>query len=72
MVQLTVLGRDLISLLRHHVCYGSVKYVVTSRNWSKPSFQFVFAIVESRPDVLCCDWFLAVALISGRDMNFLL
>ena len=25
----------------------------------------------SRPNVFCCDWFLAVALISDRDMNSL-
>ena len=71
MTQLTVLGHDLRSLSRHHLCSGSVKSVVTSGNWSQPSFQFVLAIVESRPDVFCCDWFLVVALISGRDMNSL-
>ena len=71
MAQLTVLGSDLRSLSRHHLCYGSVKSVVTSGNWSQPSFQFVLEIFESRPDVFCFDWFMAVALISGRDMNSL-
>ena len=71
MAQLTVLGLGLRSLSQHHLCSGSVKSVVTLRNWSQPSFQFVLTIVESRHDVFCCDWFLAVALISGRDMNSL-
>ena len=71
MAQLTVLGHDLRSLSRHHVCSRSVKSIMTSRNWLQPSSQFVFAIVEFRPDVFCCDWFLTVALISGRDMNSL-
>ena len=47
MAQLIVLGHDLRSLSRHHVCPGYVKSFVTSRNWSQPSFQFVLAIVES-------------------------
>ena len=55
MAQLTILGRDLRRLSRHHVCSGSVKFVVTSGNWSQPFFQFVLAIVESRSDVLYCD-----------------
>ena len=71
MAQLTVLGHDLRNLSRHHLCSGSVKSVVTSENWLQPFFQFVLTIVESRPDVFYCDWFLAVALISGRDMNSL-
>ena len=71
MAQLTVFGRDLRSLSRHHLCSRSVKSVVTSGNWSQPSFQFVLTIVELRPDVFYCDWFLAVSLISGRDMNSL-
>ena len=71
MAQLIVLGRDLRILSRHHLCFGYVKSVVISGNWSQPSFQFVLAIIESRPDVFYCNWFLAVALISGRDMNSL-
>ena len=71
MAQLTVLGHDLRSLSRHHLCSRSVKSVVTSGNWSYLSFQFVLTIVESRLDVFCCDWFMAVSLISGRDMNSL-
>ena len=58
MAQLTVLGRDLKSLSRHHVFSESVKSVVTLGNWSQPSFQFVFAIVESRPDVSVTTGFL--------------
>ena len=58
MAQLTILGRDLRSLLRHHVCSGFVKSVVTSGNWSEPSFQFVLEIIESRLDVFYCDRFL--------------
>ena len=74
MAQLNVLGRDLGSLSRHHMCSGFVKSVVTSGNWSQPSFQFVLAIVESRPNVLCCDMFLlflvvdVVTTISYRDL----
>ena len=77
MAQLNVLGRDLRSLSRHHVCFGYVKSVVTSRNWSQPSFQFVLAIVESRPDVFCCDRFLlflaidVATAVSCRDLTVL-
>ena len=71
MAQLTVLGSDLRILSRHHLCSGSIKSVVTSGNWSQPSFQFVLTIVESLSDVFCCDWFLVVSLISCRDMNSL-
>ena len=67
--QLTVLGRDLRSLSRHHLFSGSVKSVVTSGDWSQPSFQFVLAIVELRLDIFCCDLFLQLYLISGHDMN---
>ena len=74
MAQLTILGRDLRSLSRHHVCSRSVKSVVTSGNWSQPSFKFVLAIVESQPDVFCCDKFLlflvvdVVTTISCRNL----
>ena len=77
MAQLTVLGRDLRSFSRHHVCSGFVKSVVTSGNWSQPSFQFVLAIVESLPDVFCCDRFIlflavdVVTIISCRDLTVL-
>ena len=77
MAQLTVLGRDLRSLSRHHVCSGSVKFVMTSGNWSQPSFQFVLAIVESRPNVFCCDRFLlflaidVATTLSCRDLAVL-
>ena len=77
MAQLTVLGRDLRSLSQHHVCSGSVKSVMTSKNWSQPSFQFVLIIVESRPDVLCCERFLLFLIvdvattISCRDLTVL-
>ena len=59
------------------MCSGSVKSVVTSGNWSQPSFQFVLAIVESRPNVFCCDGFLlflvvdVVTTISCRDLTVL-
>ena len=78
MAQLNVLGRNLKSLSRHHVCSGYVKYVMTSRNWSQPSFQFVLAVVESRPDVCCCDRFLlfltidVMTTISCCDLTVLL
>ena len=34
-------------------------------------FHFILTIVKLRPDVFCCDLFLQLHLISGRDMNSL-
>ena len=77
MPKLTILGRDLRSLLRQHVCFGYVKSVVTSGDFSQPSFQFVLAIVESRPDIFCYDKFIlflvvdVATTISCRDLTIL-
>ena len=66
------LGRDLRIVSRHEILVWSVKYVVTSGNWLQRSFTLFIQIVELQPDVFCCDLFLQLYLISGRDMNSLL